>query len=132
MICLGLTLSATVIGSGQVATEYFDKYLFEADPALLSRVAREMVQLLPADTELLGGLELGGIPLATMVSQLTGTPARFIRKEAKSHGLQRRSADIAEKAGSVHQHLADACRAALHEPPPPFPRPRVDPLPNSF
>jgi hypothetical protein len=32
----------------------------------------------------------------------------------------------------LHQHLADACRATLHEPEPPFPRPRVDPLPNSF
>ena len=34
--------------SGQVSNEYFDKYLFEADPGLLARVAREMAQLLPA------------------------------------------------------------------------------------
>ncbi len=72
--------------SGQQATEYFDKYLFEAEPQLLLRVAREMVDLLPADTELLGGLELGGVPIATMVSSLTGTPALFVRKEAKTYG----------------------------------------------
>lgn len=30
---------------GQVATEYFDKYLFEFDPALLSQVAEAMVAL---------------------------------------------------------------------------------------
>src|SRR5690606_14435874 len=47
--------------SGQVSDEYFDKYLFEADPLLLARVAREMVQLLPHDTDLLGGLDLGGV-----------------------------------------------------------------------
>jgi len=72
--------------SGQVSSEYFDKYLFEADPALLSRVAREMVQLLPADTELLGGLELGGVPIATMVGYLTGHRTLFVRKKAKEYG----------------------------------------------
>jgi orotate phosphoribosyltransferase len=72
--------------SGQQATEYFDKYLFEADPGLLLRVAREMVGLLPQDTDLLGGLELGGVPIATMVSSLTGRPALFVRKQAKQYG----------------------------------------------
>ncbi len=72
--------------SGQVATEYFDKYLFEADPGLLARVAREMAQLLPQDGELLGGLELGGVPIAATLSQLTGTPALFVRKRAKEYG----------------------------------------------
>jgi orotate phosphoribosyltransferase len=72
--------------SGQEATEYFDKYLFEAEPALLRRVAEAMVGLLPDDTELLGGLELGGVPIATMVSSLTGRPALFVRKKAKEYG----------------------------------------------
>ena len=72
--------------SGQVSSEYFDKYLFEADPGLLLRVAQVMVDLLPADTELLGGLELGGVPIATMVSSLTGRPGLFVRKKAKEYG----------------------------------------------
>ncbi|WP_211357042.1 orotate phosphoribosyltransferase [Nocardioides rubriscoriae] len=72
--------------SGQVSDTYFDKYLFEADPLLLGRVAREMIQLLPHDTDLLGGLEMGGIPLATVVSAITGTPALFVRKQAKTYG----------------------------------------------
>jgi orotate phosphoribosyltransferase len=72
--------------SGQVSSEYFDKYLFEAQPALLARVAAQMLDLLPADTELLGGLELGGIPIATMVSANTGIPALFVRKKAKEYG----------------------------------------------
>lgn len=83
--CCRLTGEFT-LRSGQVAAEYFDKYLFEADPALLARVARRMVDLLPADTELLGGLELGGIPLVTVLSSLTGTPALFVRKQAKQYG----------------------------------------------
>jgi orotate phosphoribosyltransferase len=72
--------------SGQVASEYFDKYLFEADPGLLSRVAAGMAPLLPQDTELLGGLELGGVPIATMLSSRTGLPALFVRKKAKAYG----------------------------------------------
>lgn len=72
--------------SGQVADTYFDKYLFEAQPALLDRVAARMVELLPEGTELLGGLELGGVPIATMVSAKTGLPALFVRKEPKTYG----------------------------------------------
>ncbi len=72
--------------SGQVASEYFDKYLFEADPALLLRVARAMTGLLPEEPGLLGGLELGGVPLATMVSSLTGHGSLFVRKQAKRYG----------------------------------------------
>ena len=83
--CCRLTGEFT-LRSGQVASEYFDKYLFEADPVLLARVARQMVDLLPGDTELLGGLELGGIPIATMVSSVTGLPGLFVRKKAKEYG----------------------------------------------
>ncbi len=72
--------------SGQQATEYFDKYLFEAQPALLARVVAQLEPLLPAGTELLGGLELGGVPLATVLSARTGVPALFVRKQAKQYG----------------------------------------------
>ncbi|WP_408896989.1 orotate phosphoribosyltransferase [Nocardioides sp. R1-1] len=72
--------------SGQVSNEYFDKYLFEADPQLLARVAREVAQLLPAEIDLLGALEMGGIPIATAVSQLVGIPLVFVRKKAKEYG----------------------------------------------
>ena len=75
--------------SGQVSHEYFDKYLFEADPLLLARVAREMIQLVPQDTDLLGGLEMGGIPLATTVSGILGTSAIFVRKQAKTYGTNK-------------------------------------------
>jgi len=78
-----------VLRSGQTSNEYFDKYLFESQPALLLRVAEAMVPLLPTDTQLLGGLELGGVPIVTMVSSLTGLPAIFVRKQAKTYGTCR-------------------------------------------
>jgi orotate phosphoribosyltransferase len=72
--------------SGAVSTEYFDKYRFEADPALLHSIAVAMAGMVPLGIGALAGLELGGVPLATMLSQVTGLPARFVRKEAKTYG----------------------------------------------
>ncbi len=72
--------------SGQVSSTYFDKYLFESDPALLADVATHMARLVPEGTEVLAGLELGGVPVATAISLATGIPAAFVRKEAKAYG----------------------------------------------
>jgi orotate phosphoribosyltransferase len=83
--CCRLTGEFT-LRSGQQSTEYFDKYLFEADPALLRRVVARMRGLVPDGTELLGGLEMGGIPIATVLSAETGLPTLFVRKEAKTYG----------------------------------------------
>jgi orotate phosphoribosyltransferase len=89
--------------SGGVSQEYFDKYLFEADPALLRQVGEALVELIPDDTEAVAGLELGGVPLATIVSQLSGLPALFVRKEAKSYGTCRlaEGGDVAERRLTV-------------------------------
>ncbi len=75
--------------SGEVSSDYFDKYLLESDPALLRRVTDEMAGLVPPGTGALAGLELGGVPLAVMLSQATGIPALFVRKQAKSYGTCR-------------------------------------------
>ena len=72
--------------SGAVSDEYFDKYRFEADPGLLHAIAAAMAPMVPLGIDALAGLELGGVPLATMLSQVTGVPARFVRKEAKTYG----------------------------------------------
>jgi orotate phosphoribosyltransferase len=72
--------------SGQLAHEYFDKYRFESNPQLLRRVARRMLQLLPESTEILAGLELGGVPVATAMSLESGLPVVFVRKAAKEYG----------------------------------------------
>ncbi|UWP89998.1 orotate phosphoribosyltransferase [Aliiroseovarius crassostreae] len=75
-----------VLRSGQVSQQYFDKYRFEGKPEILRPLAKEMASLLPAGTEIVAGLELGGVPLVTAISLETGLPAAFIRKEAKSYG----------------------------------------------
>ena len=72
--------------SGLVSSSYFDKYLFESDPVLLNAVAAHLVDLLPPSTEVLAGLELGGVPVATALSLRTGLPVAFVRKAAKPYG----------------------------------------------
>jgi orotate phosphoribosyltransferase len=84
--------------SGQAATEYFDKYRFEADPVLLDEIAQRMAPLVPDGTEVLAGLEMGGIPVVTALGRVTGLPCAFVRKEAKAYGTCR-LAEGAEVAG---------------------------------
>jgi orotate phosphoribosyltransferase len=72
--------------SGATSSEYFDKYRFESDPKLLAAIATALADLVPFGVESLGGLELGGVPLATQLSQVTGLPTLFVRKAAKSYG----------------------------------------------
>ncbi len=78
-----------ILRSGAVATEYFDKYQFEADPALLRTIATSLARMVPERTEVLAGLELGGVPIATALSLETGLPVAFVRKVAKTHGTAR-------------------------------------------
>jgi orotate phosphoribosyltransferase len=75
-----------VLRSGQRSTEYFDKYLFEGRPEVLREIANHMKEMIPADIEFLAGLEMGGIPIATALSLVTGMPALFVRKTAKQYG----------------------------------------------
>jgi len=83
--CCRLTGTFT-LRSGQIADYYFDKYQFEGAPELLREVAAHAVPLIPPGTEVLAGLELGGVPIATALSLATGLEAVFVRKVAKQYG----------------------------------------------
>lgn len=80
-----------------MAQEYFDKYQFEADPRLLDALAERMAALVPAGTEVLAGLEMGGIAVVTALGRHTGLPCAFVRKAAKPYGTARlaEGADVA-------------------------------------
>lgn len=75
-----------VLRSGAVSDTYFDKYRFEADPELLLAIVQALAPLVPPGTEVLAGLEMGGIPIVTLLSQVTGLPCAFIRKKPKAYG----------------------------------------------
>lgn len=73
--------------SGQQTTQYFDKYLFEAEPHLLAEIASQLRFLIPKNIDALAGLEMGGISIATALSLQTGIPLLFVRKQAKNYGI---------------------------------------------
>jgi len=75
--------------SGQVSDHYFDKYQFEGDPELLRAVVAHASALIPPGTQVLAGLELGGVPIATGLSLATGLETVFVRKAAKPYGTAR-------------------------------------------
>jgi orotate phosphoribosyltransferase len=75
-----------VLRSGQISDFYFDKYLFEANPVLLTAVVGLAAPLIPESAEILAGLELGGVPLSTALSLISGLPQVLVRKEAKAYG----------------------------------------------
>ena len=78
-----------LLRSGKTSNEYFDKYLFEAKPELLKNIAQYLAHLLPAETEVLAGLEMGGIPIVSALSMQTNLPATFVRKKAKEYGTRK-------------------------------------------
>lgn len=87
-----------VLRSDRTATEYFDKYQFEADPALLDALAERLAVLCPDGTEVLAGLEMGGIAVVTALGRHAKLPCAFVRKQAKAYGTAR-LAEGAEVAG---------------------------------
>lgn len=87
-----------LLRSGKISNEYFDKYKFESIPEILEPISDHMKVLVPDGTELLAGLEMGGIPLSTAISLKTNLPSIFVRKKAKDYGT-RKLAEGADFAG---------------------------------
>ena len=79
-----------VLRSGKRSKYYLDKYLFETRPDILRTLGAAMAELIPPDVDVLAGPELGGIPLATVLSLSTEIPFVIVRKEAKSYGTSKR------------------------------------------
>ena len=78
-----------LLRSGAVSNEYFDKYLFESQPEIIREIGEEMSRLLPSQVDAIAGLEMGGIPIATIISQIVNVPTLFVRKKAKEYGTRK-------------------------------------------
>ena len=78
-----------VLRSGKRSNRYFDKFLFETDPALLRRLGKHLAALVPGDTQRLAAPELGAVLLGGAVSMETGLPLVLVRKEPKGYGTSK-------------------------------------------
>jgi orotate phosphoribosyltransferase len=78
-----------VLRSGRRSSRYFDKFLFETDPALLRRLGKNLADLVPKETQRLAAPELGAVLLGGAVSMETGLPLLLVRKEPKGYGTSK-------------------------------------------
>ena len=75
-----------VLRSGRQSNRYFDKFLFETEPALLKRLGKHLAELVPKETQRLAAPELGAVLLGGAVSMETNLPLVLVRKEPKGYG----------------------------------------------
>src|ERR1700694_374326 len=78
-----------VLRSGKRSNRYFDKFLFETDPALLRKLGKPLATLVPKETQRLAAPELGAVLLGGAVSMETGLPLVLVRKEPKGYGTSK-------------------------------------------
>jgi orotate phosphoribosyltransferase len=74
--------------SGRTSNYYLDKYLFSTRPEVLGPLAMLFKERLARFQNIsrLAGAELGGIPLVTATSLVTGLPCLFVRNAKKDYG----------------------------------------------
>ncbi len=82
-----LTRGDYVLSGGVRSDYYIDKFRLFSDPHVLRRIARLFTPLLTeVHPDLIAGTELGGVVIATAVSQMSGLPMIAVRKEPKGYG----------------------------------------------
>jgi orotate phosphoribosyltransferase len=82
-----ITRGEYLLAGGARSDYYIDKFRLFSDPQVLRRIARLFTPIV-AETrpDLIGGTELGGVIIATAVSQMTGIPMIVVRKKPKQYG----------------------------------------------
>ncbi len=82
-----LTRGDYILSGGVRSDYYIDKFRLFADPHVLRRIARLFSPLISElQPDLIAGTELGGVVIATAVSQMSGIPMIAVRKEPKGYG----------------------------------------------
>ncbi len=82
-----LTRGDYVLAGGARSDYYIDKFRLFSDPHVLRRIARMFVPIISeVNPDLVAGTELGGVIIATAVSQMSNIPMIVVRKTPKSYG----------------------------------------------
>ena len=82
-----LTRGDYILSGGARSDYYIDKFKLFSDPLVLRRIARMFTPIVSdISPHLIAGTELGGVILATAVSQMTHLPMIVVRKTPKSYG----------------------------------------------
>jgi len=90
-----------VLRSGRRSNVYFDKYLFETRPAILSALGKELALLVPEGVDRLAAPELGAVLLGGAVMLETELPLVIVRKETKDYGTSKAIEGVLEAGDQV-------------------------------
>jgi orotate phosphoribosyltransferase len=84
---MALTRGDYMLSGGVRSDFYIDKFRLFSDPQVLRRIARMFSSVIAKiQPDLIAGTELGGVILATAVSQMADIPMIVVRKAPKSYG----------------------------------------------
>lgn len=123
--CNAVQFGDFTLASGQKSSFYIDIKKASTHPQTLKLIADSIARRIPEITQtpldniLIGGVELGGVPIATAVSLSTGCPLLIIRKSEKEYGTKSRYVgtldlkkeiilmeDVTTSGGSVKKAIA--------------------------
>jgi orotate phosphoribosyltransferase len=80
-----------ILASGKKSSYYIDIKKASTDPHLLKQMARQISEILRLNAiqaDYIGGVALGGVPIAVAASLETNIPLIIIRKEIKEYGTK--------------------------------------------
>lgn len=87
--------------SGRKSKYYLDKYLFEAQPAILKELGDRFARHVNPQTTRIAGAELGGVALAAAASMASGLPFVIVRNAKKGYGTQKMYEGKLEKGDQI-------------------------------
>jgi orotate phosphoribosyltransferase len=89
--CGAVSYGDFTLASGKKSSYYIDIKKASTDPKTLKLIARQAaIKVKEMDVNIIAGVELGGVPLATAVSMETDLPLLIIRKATKEYGTKSR------------------------------------------
>jgi len=93
-----------ILASGKESKYYIDVKLAATKPRVLSEIYQhieEIIDTFRKQPDYIACVELGGVPIGTMVSYGTALPLIIVRKAAKDHGTKSRLIGDFEKGGTA-------------------------------
>ncbi|HWQ49457.1 MAG TPA: orotate phosphoribosyltransferase [Methanosarcina sp.] len=89
--CGAIRYGDFTLASGKKSKYYIDIKKASTDPKTLKLIARQAAfRIKQMDVNIIAGVELGGVPLATAVSIETELPLLIVRKAVKDYGTKSR------------------------------------------
>jgi orotate phosphoribosyltransferase len=100
--CGAVKFGDFTLASGKKSKYYIDIKKASSDPGTLKIIAKQAAaKITKMDIDIVGGVALGGVPIATAVSLETNLPLLLIRKSAKEYGTGGRFVGDAEEGDRI-------------------------------